>query len=159
MWPGWTVCLPAPPQTNSVDFNLHMISSFLNHSQSKRSTFRLVCRNYMLYAVYYIRCLAQTAPSPDVGVFVCSCVHLCALCVVFVCVNNWGRQTSLPALPSFASANGSMIPVSDHCNYPFKFLLHYQMGLSLSFSLSCLHHVTALLSVLCISKQQFNRRN
>lgn len=62
-------------------------------------------------------------PRPDVGA--CMCDGMC-LCV--------SRQTRLPALPSFASANGTMMPVSDHCNYTFKFLHRCQM-LSLSFPL------------------------
>lgn len=88
----------------------------------------------------------------------CWTVCICVRCVWCLCVKDRVRQTSLPALPSFASANGSMMPVSDHCNYTFKFLLHCQMlpscSLSLFFSLFLsLSHpgipVSILLQQLC----------
>lgn len=75
---------------------------------------------------------------------------------VFVCMCV-SRQTRLPALPSFASANGTMMPVSDHCNYTFKFLhwcqmLHPPISLSVLSRDSCFHGLTAAPFVLWIRK-------
>lgn len=110
--------------------------------KEKLSNQRVVCS---------VRHLAQTAPSPDVGV--CVWLYWCSWCL---CVKDGVRQTSLPVLPSFASANGSMMPVSDHCNHTFKILLLCQMLLSpsASFRDSCFHPVTAAPSVLRMRKQQ-----
>ncbi|MEQ2292372.1 hypothetical protein AMECASPLE_022495 [Ameca splendens] len=77
---------------------------------------------------------------------------------VIKCVKNRLRQSRLPVLPSFASANDFMMPVSDRCSLTFKILLQSQMLPSLLISVSSrgssFPAASAAPLVICILKQK-----
>lgn len=115
---GWSCHSLLTPGLSSSTLTANSSIQLLQCWDSKKSeTIRIV-----LCHRFGTNCSQSRCWSLYVWQYVCMCVS---------------RQTRLPALPSFASANGTMMPVSDHCNYTFKFLHWCQMLPHPSLSLSC----------------------